>query len=38
VRAPLLLAALTIVAVAGNLSAVRRLVLTARALRERDGV
>jgi CDP-diacylglycerol--glycerol-3-phosphate 3-phosphatidyltransferase len=35
-RAPLFLASLAIVAVAGNLSAVRRLVLTARALRDRD--
>jgi CDP-diacylglycerol---glycerol-3-phosphate 3-phosphatidyltransferase len=35
-QAPLMLAALAIVAVAGNLSAVRRLVLVARALRPRD--
>jgi phosphatidylglycerophosphate synthase len=35
-HAPLFLTALAIVGVAGNLSAVRRLVLTARALRERD--
>jgi CDP-diacylglycerol--glycerol-3-phosphate 3-phosphatidyltransferase len=37
-QAPLMFGALAIVAVAGNVSAVRRLALTARALRARDQV